>query len=347
MRNTSIPTILIGSATVIILALFSCARQISEPIYKPINIQPRVDSIRYSAANIKRADSLISVLLDLKLAPIQIQEDEPSRNQHSPIKFSAYDMQHVRTNNHRPFKEQDTVLVQLKNEFSNPLPNAKLISQYMGRRRSHTGVDLKTKANDTIKSAFDGKVRLAKRYGAYGNVIVIRHYNGLETVYSHNSKNLVKAGDEVKSGQPIGLTGRTGRATTEHLHFEVRVKGKHVNPNLFFNFTGQEIEEDKMYLIKRPGDNFVIRTPRDIAKVSKKSTTKSSTLKSSTATNTANTTTSTTTAQSDTEVYYIVKSGDSLDKIARKTGSSVNNICELNDIKKTTVLRIGRKLRVK
>ena len=347
MRNTSIPALLIGTATVVILALFSCARQISEPIHKPINIQPKVDSIRYSAANIQRADSLISVLLDLKLASIQQQDDEPQKSQHAPIKFNAYDMQHVRTNNHRPFKEKDTVLVQLKNEFSNPLPNAKLISQYMGRRRSHTGVDLKTKANDTIRSAFDGKVRLAKRYGAYGNVIVIRHYNGLETVYSHNSKNLVKAGDEVRSGQPIGLTGRTGRATTEHLHFEVRVKGKHVNPNLFFNFTGQEIEEDKMYLVKRPGDNFVIRTPRDITKISKKPTTKSPTLKSTTSAITSTAIPTTSTVQSETEVYYIVKSGDSLDKIARKTGSSINKICELNDIKKTTVLGIGRKLRVK
>jgi len=90
-------------------------------------------------------------------------------------------------------------------------------------------------------SAFDGIVRLAKPYYAYGNVIVVRHYNGLETVYSHNSKNLVKPGDYVKAGQPIALTGRTGRATTEHLHFEVRVNGQHFNPNLVFDLQERKL----------------------------------------------------------------------------------------------------------
>lgn len=126
-------------------------------------------------------------------------------------------------------------------DYAFPLPGAKVISPYAGRRRHHSGVDLKTYANDTIVAAFDGIVRMAKPYAAYGNVIVIRHYNGLETVYSHNSKNLVKVGERVKAGDPIGLTGRTGRATTEHLHFEVRINGQHFNPNEVFDLENRKL----------------------------------------------------------------------------------------------------------
>lgn len=127
-------------------------------------------------------------------------------------------------------------------DYAFPLPGAKVISPYAGRRRHHSGVDLKTCANDTIVAAFDGIVRMAKPYAAYGNVVVIRHYNGLETVYSHNSKNLVKAGDRVKAGDPVGLTGRTGRATTEHLHFEVRINGQHFNPNKVFDLENRKLQ---------------------------------------------------------------------------------------------------------
>ena len=76
---------------------------------------------------------------------------------------------------------------------------------------------------------------MSKPYYAYGILVVVRHANGLETIYSHNFKNLVQSGDTVKAGQPIGLTGRTGRATTEHVHFETRINGQHFNPNLIFN----------------------------------------------------------------------------------------------------------------
>lgn len=135
-------------------------------------------------------------------------------------------------------------------EVAFPLPGAKLISDYAGRRRNHTGVDLKTKANDKIVSTFDGIVRISKSYYGYGNVIVIRHYNGLETLYSHNSKNLVKAGDRVKAGEVIALTGRTGRATTDHLHFEVRVNGQHFNPNLIFDFQNRRLNEQCLLFTK-------------------------------------------------------------------------------------------------
>lgn len=115
-----------------------------------------------------------------------------------------------------------------------PLPGAKVISPYHNNRggHRHTGVDLKTRPNDPIYAVFDGVVTMSKNSYGYGNCIIIKHDNGMETLYSHNSKNLVKEGDCVKCGQQIALTGRTGRATTEHLHFELRKNGKPQNPNV-------------------------------------------------------------------------------------------------------------------
>lgn len=119
-----------------------------------------------------------------------------------------------------------------------------------GGRRGHSGADIKTKANDTIRAAFDGVVRMSKSYGAYGKVIVIRHPNGLETVYSHNVKNMVESGDTVKAGQFIALTGRTGRATTEHLHFEVRVNGQAINPSLVFDMNGYTLKRHTLVCVR-------------------------------------------------------------------------------------------------
>ena len=126
-----------------------------------------------------------------------------------------------------------------------PLPEAKVISPY-GRRggRSHTGVDIKTRPNDNILAAFDGEVTMSQRYAAYGNLIKIRHERGLETWYSHNSKNLVSVGDRVKAGQVIALTGQTGRASTAHLHFELRLNGAAQNPSLLFDHVAHKVKED-------------------------------------------------------------------------------------------------------
>ncbi|MDR1203208.1 MAG: M23 family metallopeptidase [Tannerellaceae bacterium] len=160
--------------------------------------------------------------------------------------FCAYDMNHISVSDPKLFKNDKTMLIDLtrirKENYSFPLPGAKLISSYAGKRKNHSGTDLKTFANDTIRAAFDGIVRMAKAYYAYGNVIVVRHFNGLETVYSHNSNHLVKPGEYVKAGAPIALVGRTGRATTEHLHFEVRVNGQHFNPELLFDMSTQELQ---------------------------------------------------------------------------------------------------------
>ena len=157
--------------------------------------------------------------------------------------FSFMEINHLRVKTPGLFDNKSTIVIDLdslcRGGFAFPLAGAKVISPY-GSRRRHAGADIKTCAKDTIRCPFDGVVRLSKPYSAYGNLIVIRHHGGLETVYSHNYKNFVKSGDVVKAGELIALTGRTGRATTEHLHFETRINGQHFNPNLLFDFVKEE-----------------------------------------------------------------------------------------------------------
>ena len=155
-----------------------------------------------------------------------------------------------------PFTITNTFLLDLEkieeHAWAYPLPNARVISPYGGARR-HSGVDLKTKPNDEIYAAFDGEVVASGPYYGYGNCIRIRHAYGLETLYSHQSKNMVKKGDKVKAGQVIGLTGRTGRATTEHLHFEVSFDGKRLDPAIIFDHSNHKLKAATLHLTKGKG----------------------------------------------------------------------------------------------
>lgn len=168
--------------------------------------------------------------------------------------FSSMEINHIRVATPGLFTKDESLLLHLdtltENEYAFPLPGAKVISPY-GTRRGHSGADLKTCAGDTIRAAFSGVVRMSKPYAAYGNVVVIRHSNGLETIYSHNVKNLVQSGDWVLAGQPVALTGRTGRATTEHLHFETRINGQHFNPDLIFNLKEGTLRKECVQCTKK------------------------------------------------------------------------------------------------
>ena len=139
-----------------------------------------------------------------------------------------------------------------KKAWAYPLPGAHVISPYGGARR-HSGVDLKTRPNDEIVAAFDGEVIASGPYYGYGNCIRIKHAYGLETLYSHQSKNMVKVGQKVKAGEVIGLTGRTGRATTEHLHFEVSFGGKRLDPAIVFDHSGHKLKPVTLHLTKGKG----------------------------------------------------------------------------------------------
>lgn len=197
----------------------------------------------------------ILILLTVLLLPLTADgQDKPS--------FSAREMADVRITTPGLFAKSNHIYLHLDSlkdhEYAFPLPGGKVISAY-GTRGGHSGTDIKTCAKDTIRAAFDGVVRMSKPYYAYGNIVVIRHANGLETLYSHNFKNLVKAGDVVKAGQAIGLTGRTGRATTEHVHFETRINGQHFNPNLIFDLKERTLRKERIKCTKN-GSKIVVKT---------------------------------------------------------------------------------------
>lgn len=197
----------------------------------------------------------IGIFLLLPLCTVAEEKNKPSFSQRETID--------IRVATPGLFAKSNKVMLHLdslsEKGYAFPLAGAKVISNYGGHnRRNHTGIDIKTCAKDTIRCAFDGVVRLAKVYGGYGKVVVVRHPNGLETVYSHNFSNFVKSGDVVKVGQPIGLTGRTGRASTEHLHFETRVNGQHFNPNLIFDMAKRVLRKGSIQCVKS-GSSVIVK----------------------------------------------------------------------------------------
>ena len=185
------------------------------------------------------------------LCMVGIQAGEPVK-----AGFTHMERSHIRVHTPELFSRGNSVDIHLEcladSQFCFPLPGGKVISAY-GSRGGHSGADIKTKANDSILCVFDGVVRMAKSYGGYGKVIVVRHFNGLETVYSHNSKNFVAPGDSVKAGQVIGLTGRPGRATTEHLHFEVSFGGRRLDPAIIYDHAKHQLKPVTLHLTKGRG----------------------------------------------------------------------------------------------
>lgn len=173
--------------------------------------------------------------------------------------------------------------------------------------RMHKGIDINLNKGDAVVSAFDGMVRIAHVKGAYGNVVIIRHYNGLETVYAHLSKIKVKPGQVVLSGQLIGLGGSTGRSSGPHLHFEVRFKGQAINPSSIISFT-----ENKIF-----NDSIIIKKSRyGIC------------------------------AYPSNATMHTIEHGDTWYEIAKAYGLSMKELCILNATDKRYYLKIGQKLRV-
>ncbi len=229
-------------------------------------------------------------------------------------------------------------------KFSMPHPGY-ITSPYGYRRRfrrMHKGVDLKVNIGDTVRAAFDGRVRITnfERRG-YGNYVVLRHTNDLETVYGHLSAFLVKDDDYVKAGDPIALAGNTGRSTGPHLHFETRYMGYAINPCAIFDFANQTTHTDTYAFNKNTYQNARNYDPKANSQYAQEYLKKNPNkpyVRSTAASGSSSKTTSSS---------YRVRKGDSLSKIAARNGTTVAKLCKLNNITANSKLQIGQRLRVR
>ncbi|MBO7269010.1 MAG: peptidoglycan DD-metalloendopeptidase family protein [Bacteroidales bacterium] len=187
-------------------------------------------------------------------------------------------------------------------------PSVKHVTSNWGFRKwkFHYGIDLKVHRGDTVRNAFDGTVRITRRDRGYGYFVVVRHDNGLETLYGHLNKILVKQDQKIKAGEAVGMGGNTGRSTGYHLHLEFRYLGNPINPNDIVDFQTHQVKKPVLVI---SSNTFAYK------------------------------------AEIDKIRYWTVKKGDTLGRIAYRTGVSVSKLCKLNGITTKTILRIGRKIR--
>ena len=218
----------------------------------------------------------------------------------------------------------------------------KVISKY-GKRggRTHTGVDVKLKRGDTVRAALSGVVKMAQTYSGYGKLVILTHPEGYETYYAHLSKCLVSKGDTVYASQVVGLGGRTGRATTDHLHFEVRKNGSALNPEQYFAFANGDLKKSILF-----GDNelFVALTnKKEVLAESKYLDDKPSDPQRGAMSE--NETTKSSSAKEIPADYVTIQKGDTLYSLAKRYGTSVKQLQDLNNLE-GSLLKIGMQLRV-
>lgn len=232
---------------------------------------------------------------------------------------------------HRATSLPDSFRIDLRG-FCMPTTSRVLTSNFGARwGRQHKGLDVKVYIGDTIRAAFSGKVRIVK-YEArgYGKYVVIRHNNGLETIYGHMSKQLVREDQEVRAGDPIGLGGNTGRSTGSHLHFETRLCGVALNPALMFDFRNQDVVDD-YYMFRRSSYEREGLAANRVRGVNGKG--------GSGSYDDVELATAAPAASYATNVrFHKVKSGETLSSIAKKRHTTVDKLCRLN--------RIGKKMRL-
>ena len=229
--------------------------------------------------------------------------------------YATWDMSHLNPYKIDGLEWRDTVKLQLYDtkageSWAFPLNRSIITSDFGLRRvRWHNGADLRVSVGEPVYAAFDGIVRIAiyDRYG-FGRFVVIRHKNGLETIYGHLYRFKVKVGDVVKAGDLIGLGGNTGRSTAPHLHFEIRYAGSAIDPHNFYDFKTKELKSDTYTVI--PQDFAYLEEARKI-------------------------------------VYHKVRYGETLSGIGYRYGVSVSQLCRLNRMNRNSILRTGRTLRIK
>ncbi|MFY0654742.1 MAG: peptidoglycan DD-metalloendopeptidase family protein [Cyclobacteriaceae bacterium] len=280
-----------------------------------------IDSLMYQEEiNLKRELTIVhedTALIPLAFnVPVQVSEQLKIDSVWVTLReyYSIWDSNKVNPYDLDGEKFKDTVSLPLcyanpKLGWSIPISQGHITSPFGLRRwRWHYGTDLRVNMGDSVRVAFDGIVRVAHydRYG-YGHYVLVRHYNGLETLYGHFKKRFVKVGDEVKSGDVIGLGGNTGRSSGPHLHFEIRYQGNAIDPVTVFDFENDKLKMDSLTITS---ESFAyLKEARKIR-------------------------------------YHRIRSGDTLSHISYRYGISITKICRLNGITRKTILRVGRRLRL-
>ena len=230
-------------------------------------------------------------------------------------------------------KLKDTLWLCVNDEsdqnFHMPAPG--LVTSRYGPRngRNHNGIDVDLETGDTVYATWSGKVRYAKyNDGGFGNLVIIRHPNGLETLYAHLSKFLVYPDQDIVAGEPIALGGNTGHSYGSHLHFEIRFYDAPMNPEEIIDFANKDLKNENLFVHKglfRPGakpSDYYEDHPAEVVQAP-------------------------VVVRTPQVRYYKVRPGDTLTEIAARNNTTVSQLCQLNGIKPTTVLQLGRSLRVK
>ena len=297
-------------------------------------------------ADIAPIDRKMRAIDSISMVRIGQQESMASLQNPAASLYPTWDNEYTRTYNATIPSEYRIDL----RDFQMPCDSRMVTSHYGYRssfRRQHYGTDIKVFVGDTIRAAFSGKVRVVsfERYG-YGNYVVIRHPNGLETVYGHMSRHLCKPNQIVKAGDVIGLGGNTGRSTGSHLHFETRFLGQFIDPEKLFDFEAQDVKGD-FYLYRSSGRGKMLAATDNVvggeeemdeetanALMEKEAESQAFQQKKIQQLR----------AKPRTRVHK-VKSGETLSSIARKCGTTVDKLCRMNNIKRNTTLRPGQILR--
>lgn len=261
-----------------------------EPVPRP-DIVFVIDSLRPKLN--KNITPIVDFIRDIEFSDMPEEYDIWSDSQINPYKVDLKDM-------------KDTVKLDLSGYVP---PITKHVTSDFGFRRwrFHYGIDLKVEKGDSVLCAFDGTVRLTRRdRRGYGYFVLVRHFNGLETLYGHLARITVNPGDTIKAGVPVGLGGNTGRSTGYHLHFELRYLGNPLNPNDLIDFQSCCTKNN---ILQLNASHFSYK--KEIDKIR----------------------------------FWKVRRGDTLGRIAKRTGVSISKLCKLNGIKRSTKLRLGRNLR--
>lgn len=270
----------------------------------------------------------------------------------SGVQFGDRESANIRVGGINPLPQGGVLKVDLdeiRELFCFPYEGEFLSDYGMRGRAMHTGVDIRVVPNDTIRSVLPGVVRMSKSYGSYGNIVVIQHPQGFETLYAHCSRNLVAVNDVVNAGDQIALGGRTGRATTEHLHFEVRVAGEHVDPKRLIDVRNHRLNEGMMYVSSIDDKMLAYNTPSEGRKIADNLQAEEQERIRSQESAAAKRAELAAEAEKEAarKQYYNVQKGDTLYGIALRNKTTVRRLCELNNISESSILQINQQLRVK